>query len=231
MRIVKELWRAVAVVWMILLMAVIVDAMTQSAEACGSPDCVPTSTPYPTGTLVPTDESTNTPKPGPTKTEKPDDDDPTRTPKPTDDDPTRTPKSTGTPKPTKTPDPIPDPTDVPKPTAVSTERPHDCHVDGDGICPGEESPTPAFIVFTPLPPKPVPTLAPTERMVEIVPQTISCSNICCSACCGCFEQAGIGSEVVDYSDVILEFKPIAYILLGIFGVNTLLRTYGTFRKD
>lgn len=227
MRIVKELWRAVAVVWMILLMAVIVDVMTQSAEACGSPDCVPTSTPYPTGTLVPTDEPTNTPKPGPTKTEKPDDDDPTRTPKPSKTpDPTPDPTPEDSPEPTS--EPTPDPTDVPKPTAVFTERPHDCHVDGDGICPGEETPVPIVIVLTPIPPTPIPT---ETRMVQAPPLAVACSNTCCSACCGCFEQAGIGSEVIDYSDVILEFKPIAYILIGIFGANTLLRTYGTFRKD
>ena len=165
-------------------------------------------------------------------------------PKPTDTiEPTSTSEATSTlvPKATETLTEAP-PTLEPTATIVlATERPHDCHVDGDGICPGEETPTvPAVIIVftsTPLPPKPTPALAPTEAptsMVQaVVPTMVVCPYACCPVCCGCPVQTelGIGSEVPDYSEVILEFKPIVYILLGILGANTLLRTYGTFRKD
>ncbi len=52
-------------------------------------------------------------------------------------DPTATPVT-----PTATPEtPTATPTDDPEVTPTPTERPHDCHIDGDGICPGEETPT------------------------------------------------------------------------------------------
>lgn len=229
MRIVKELFRLAATVWLILLAAVIVDVMTETAEACGSVDCIPTNTPEPTGTLVPTltptdDDPTSTQKPDPTKTEEPDDDDddPTRTPKPT----KLTPTPDPSPEPTDEPSSTPDPTNTPEPTV--TERPYDCHVDGDGICASDETPTPAIIFYasTPIPPTPAPTLAPTETSMVQVAATVACPNICC-----CPAQAGAGSEVINYSEAILKFMPIAYMLVGIFGANTLLKTYGTFRKD
>ncbi len=200
---------------------------TETLEPSSTPD----PTPEPTFTPDPTPEPSITPDPTPkpTKTEEPDDDrEPTDTPKPTDEpEPTLEPTSKPTSIPPTQPPPTLEPTQVP-PTEIPPTRKPD----------PTDTPVPPIILVittTPLPPTPTPTPVATEiSMVQAVPPlSVACPYICCSACCGCpgQAQAGVGSEVPDYSDVILEFKPIAYILLGILGANTLLRTYGTFRKD
>ena len=178
------------------------------------PELTPTlelsNTPAPTVTSVP--ELTVTPSMEPTDTFTPE---PTGTLVPTEE-ATETLEVTSTPGPSDTP--TPKPTEKPEPIKTNTPI--------------------VVSTNTPLPPTPTPTSAPIGTaaisMVQTAtPTIVACPYTCCPICCGCQVQAqlGVDSEAVDYSDLILEFKPIAYILLGILGANTLLRTYGTFRKD
>jgi len=204
----------------------------------------PTITSEPTGTLVPKETATDEPtEVHPTEALEPSSTpdpipEPTLTPDPT-------PEHTDEPKPSKTPKPTLEPTS--KPTSIPPTQPPPT-LEPTQIPPSEIPPTrkpdpthtpiPAVILVvtnTPLPPTPIPTLVATETITPqiAIPAAVACPYTYCPICGGCpgQAQAGVGSGAVDYSDVISEFKPIAYIMLGIFGANTLLRTYGTFRKD